>query len=244
MRCTKTAWCALLVALLGLASANAIAQVAESGASWKVTNDKATKAISGEPTAVATLADDVLKGSVLLEPVSAANSSLRANLIAAELDYRAGRHPGVKEDRVVTAVNTIAQKAGAPAFAYTDKIEVRRLRMGMISTVPALFSHDLKREDSNGKTHIRDEMSPIEAVYLAARMIDQKVSNPTYQLTAKERKEELHQPPAPPSANSNPKTKELLDAVTATASTASPTDLATQAGDIFSNLVSAQQGSN
>ncbi|MGC2324906.1 MAG: hypothetical protein WA463_19885 [Terriglobales bacterium] len=233
----------MLVALLGLASATAIAQQgAGSRPSWKVTNDKAANAVSGEPTAVAALADDVLSGSVLLEPVSAANSSLRTDLIGAELDYRAGRHPGVRDERVATAINTLARKAGAPEFAQTDTAEVRRLRMGMMSTVPALFAHDLKREDSHGKAHIRDQMSPIEAVYLAARMVDQKIWNPNYQLTAEERRQKSNEAQLPLPAGPNPKTKELLDAVTATPSTTSSTDLATQASDIFSKLVSAQEG--
>jgi hypothetical protein len=142
------------------------------------------------------------------------------------------------------AVNALAKEIAAPRFAYTDNAEVRRLRMRMMPIVPALFLRDLKSKDENGRACIREKMSPVEAVYLFARMVDQKLSNPNYQMTAEERQANwatTHGIHKPISAGPNPKTKEIFDAVTVVATTMNLRDMAASATDIISRLV-AQKG--
>lgn len=237
----------LCSALAGVVVLCSIASAAQTVAElpWVVTNQKASSAVSSNPTATAALVEDVLIGSAVLEKVYAVTPDLKATLVAAEMAYRNGQHPGVKDTNVATAINAIAKKLDAPAFAYTDKWEVRRLRMRMMPLVPALFARDLKRSDHNGKSHIREEMSPIEGVYLFARMIDQKTSSPDYQLTRQERREKwahLHLPPRPPAAEPNPRTRDLLAAAAATTSTVGLRDLAAFTAETVQNLALQTEG--
>jgi len=205
-----------------------------------VENDKASRVVAGDAAAVPELVDDVLNGSIVLEKLSTLNPDLRASLIAAEVDYRNGRHPGVSDDKVEVALNSLAKAAGAPAFAYTDTTEVRSLRMRLVPMVPNLFAHDLQKRAKDGKTRIRAEMSPAEGVYLLARLIDQKIYNPKYQLTADEHRvksAELLSADEP-----SPRTTEIMDAVGITTDAISLMDLDATANDVVVNLGLRQNG--
>lgn len=245
MRNAKGQFWFVLLASVAIFSVGARSQTTEHHLPWKITNDKVATAVSGNPKAIALLADDVLSGSLLLEQLAAVNLDLRNNLINAELAYRNKQHPGVPDKRVVTVMNTLVKKINGPSFAYTNCAEVRRLRMSLIPVVPALFARDLRPADQNGKAHIREEMSPVEALYLLARLVDQKTSNPDYQLTVQERHEKwakLHSSLTVPASEPNSRTQELFDAVNNQAKTISPRDLALSASYVVSNLLRKQEG--
>jgi hypothetical protein len=245
MQWPKALFCLALVALIGMTALSASAQPRERELPWKVSNLKAIDAESGDPALIDRLADDALTGSQLFEMAGATNPDLKAALVNAELEYINKKHSGVTDANVADAMNALAKLVGAPPFAYTDKTEVRRLRMRMMLIMPALFARELRRTEKNGKSHIRENMSPIESVYLFARLIDQKISNPAYQLTAQERRErwgQLHQPLQPPSTEPNRRTRELEDAVFLASSKTSLRDLSLAATDVILTLVAHKGG--
>src|SRR4051794_12318734 len=122
MQWAKALFCVVLVALVGMSVETAYGQTEERDVPWKIINGKALDAVSGDPTAIDKLANDVLNGSQLLEVLSATNVELKANRVSAELRYMAKKHSGVTDAKVADAMNALAKLAGAPAFAYTDKM--------------------------------------------------------------------------------------------------------------------------
>lgn len=240
----ETRWCKLILLILLTVSIGALAQGASSNNPWKSTNDKSKIAVNRDPDAVGTLADDVIAGSIVLENLGAANSDLRSTLILSQLDYLNGKHAGISESDVVITHNSLAHLASAPAFAYTDKWEVRRLRMRLLSVVPGLFTQDIKRE-KQGKFAIREEMSPIEATYLLARLIDAKLNVPEFQLTASERRakwSELHSKPAELAAGPNARTKQIMDSAKLAANNGSFRDLGAITETLIQNLGLRRKG--
>jgi hypothetical protein len=207
--------CAVLFVFFLLSWVAASAQSAPARPAWKDTNEKALRAVSGDPAAIDALVDSVLQGDQFLHELSTLYPELRSSLISAETAYRHKTRLGIPDTQVTNAVNSIAKRVGAPAFAYTNCSETRRLRMKSMVTIPALFAVDLKRSGKNGKIHIRDSMSPVEAVYLLGRMVDQKLYNPGFQLTPSERRAKWTQLHAPQNSiqqtdQPNPRTNELL----------------------------------
>ena len=140
-------------------------------------------------------------------------------------------------------INAIAQKIGAPAFAYTNCAEVRRVRMRMMPLVPALFARDLKRSDGKGGFRIRQTLLPMEAVYLFASVIDQKLWNPDFQLTSQERRAkwaELHSTRSLRPSQANPRTNDLFSALETAATQESAKDLARFACDGLTRMLVAR----
>jgi hypothetical protein len=108
------------------------------------------------------------------------------------MDYRKRKRKGVDEIEVVKVINGLAKKYGAPDYAKTDQREVRELRMSMLLTEGDFIGRGKndgksKPKKKKGDT-IGSEMSPLEAVYVTADMVKQKLYNEDYHLTQGERR--------------------------------------------------------
>lgn len=102
---------------------------------------------------------------------SAFKPALRDRLVRAETDYSQGRMPGVQEQNISKAFNFLAERLGAPDYAFTSQLQVRILRMG---------GND--RNDSE----ISPEMGPAQAFYLVRSLVFRKLYLPDYQVPPKE----------------------------------------------------------
>ncbi len=126
------------------------------------------------------------------EVTHAAAGELKDRVVRSEMEYRKGERKGVDEIEVVKVINGLAKKYGAPAYAKTNQGEVRELRMSMLLTEGDFVARG--RNDGKGKKKrkkgdgIGSEMSPLEAVYVTADMVKQKLYNEDYQLTQEEKR--------------------------------------------------------
>lgn len=114
------------------------------------------------------------------------DDAIKDRLVRAEINYRQGRGQGIAEAKVVQMVNLLAHKLGAPAYTRTNAFEVRRLQLGILPYLPDLLARpragDASRVRTRG-TSINATLSPLEATYVAASLIQQKRYNEDYQLT-------------------------------------------------------------
>ena len=156
-------------------------------------NEKAKAARNGEETAVRELTDAVFNTIVDEDDViGGATNDLKERMVRSEMEYRKGKKKGVEEIEVVKVVNGLAKKYGAPDYAKTNQGEVRELRMSMLLTEGDFVARGKndgksKKKKKKGDT-IGSEMSPLEAVYVTADMVKQKLYNEDYQLTQDERR--------------------------------------------------------
>lgn len=156
-------------------------------------NDKAKAAKNGDEAAVRDLTDAVFNTIVdEHDVIGSSTMDLKERVVRSEMDYRRGKRKGVEEIEVVKVINGLAKKYAAPDYAKTSQREVRELRMSMLLTEEDFIA----RGKNNGKGKpkkkkgdtIGSEMSPLEAVYVTADMLKQKLYNEGYQLTQEERR--------------------------------------------------------
>ncbi len=117
-------------------------------------------------------------------------SDVKVRIVNSENLYRTENRNGVSETDVVKVVNGLQMKFAAPEFAKTDEVEVRKLRLSLQLLVPQLIGQG-RLSDRNSTNNIRPtivtDMSPAEAVFVALAMVNQKRTNPNYQMTLAER---------------------------------------------------------
>jgi hypothetical protein len=111
-------------------------------------------------------------------------------IVQAESQYRNGAHPAVHESDVVKAINNFANSIGAPQWAHTNQIEVRRLRMHMLTLYPQLMASQAPPDSKQHYKAIDEDMRPIEGAYVATTLIYQKLYNSKYQFTDAEQKKQ------------------------------------------------------
>lgn len=117
-------------------------------------------------------------------------TDVKTRIVNSELLYQANQRGGVSETAVVQVVNGLQVKFNTPEFSKTDVYEVRKLRQALQLLAPQFVGHGRQSEQSSVgdvNSTIVPEMSPAEAVFVALAMINQKKSNPNYQLTQAER---------------------------------------------------------
>ena len=148
-------------------------------------NDKAKAAKSGNEESVRALADEVFKTADLNEAPAGMLDAVKDRLVRAEIGYRSGNDEGIPEINVVKVINGLAQGFNAPEYAKTSKFEVRQLRVRTLLLVPNLIA-DGQRPAKVGDS-ISDRMSPMEATFITALLLRQKLSNPEFQVTHAER---------------------------------------------------------
>lgn len=157
--------------------------------SFAVLNEKAKAARNGDVTAAQEFVGEIIS-------VAGFESELRgftANAIKdrvgrAESRYRQGLASGIPESKIVRTVNGLVRRFDLPDYVKTSDYEVRNLRLGLLPHFPQVIAQ--KNQSSlpvSVGEQIDSEMSPAEAVFILAMMIQQKLANPEYQLTHLER---------------------------------------------------------
>lgn len=160
-------------------------------------NGKARAANNGGgETEVRALADEIFTTYQFDEAPAVVGDSIKERLVRAELNYRSGQgQQGISDASIVRAVNYLAYKLGAPAYAQTDVFELRRMKAAILPYTGDLQARSRAEEVTNviagnQKTNANDAhtptMSPLEAIFFMTALVQQKQSNPEYQLTNEE----------------------------------------------------------
>ena len=150
----------------------------------------------GGETEVRALADEIFTTYQFDEAPAVVGDSIKERLVRAELNYRSGQgQQGISDASIVRAVNYLAYKLGAPAYAQTDVFELRRMKAAILPYTGDLQARSRAEEVTNviagnQKTNANDAhtptMSPLEAIFFMTALVQQKQSNPEYQLTNEE----------------------------------------------------------
>ena len=146
-------------------------------------NQKARAAKDGSEAATRELVDEMFRSFDFAQQFAELDDSIKDRLVRAELNHKKSHgQSSCSEQRVVHAVNLLADRIGTPAYTRTNVFEVRRLRANLL-----LYTSDLQeRRNKNGlrKGQKHDVMmSPLETFFVAVTLIQQKQHNPEYQLT-------------------------------------------------------------
>lgn len=161
-------------------------------------NGKARAANNGGgENEIRALADEIFTTYQFDEAPAGVGDSIKERLVRAELSYRGGQgQKGISDASIVRAVNYLAYKLGAPAYAQTDVFELRRMKVAVLPYTDDLQARSRAAEVTDSisigdqKTNANDattpSMSPLEAVVFMTTLVQQKQFNPEYQLTNEE----------------------------------------------------------
>jgi hypothetical protein len=191
-----------------------------------------------DPGPIGTLVDSVLSFHGVTTQVLSGAHELRDQIVNAESGYHSGARHGVSETDVARLINNLAVHFKTPDYTRTSALEVRQLRVQMLVLHPGLIgiAPAFKRNKITDRS-LRDEMSPVEAIHVAATMIFQKLNNPEWQLTRSERKvrwQERHKASYKPNFSDQTRRQEVLKAIQGSASQMSARDALTLANESFS----------
>lgn len=154
--------------------------------SWDRVDDAARNLRAGDETTVRTLVAAVFADNGIDDRIVATSGSVPDRLVKAEMAFQSGKASGITDDKIVTAVNQLAQRFQAPPYAYTDVNEIRRLRLKMLAVYPHLIGRGSASKRDDSKPHFDATMGPIEAFHITATLLFQKISNPEFQFSAQE----------------------------------------------------------
>lgn len=158
-------------------------------------NEAARAAKGSDEAAVRRLVDTVFNATEFAEVPPGGLDQIKERVVRAELNYRAKGKGGVAEKNITKMINKLANKLGAPDYAKTDTVQVRRTRVRLMLRLSSFISSEVVTEKAGknrGKSSLKSEMSPLEAAYLATFLLQQKMLNEDYQLTPKESRAKLH----------------------------------------------------
>lgn len=138
--------------------------------------DLAKRAQAGNRTSVEALVDELTNVTLFAKCAP----SIKERIVAADLEYRRGDHPGVPENALVGVINSFVARFGAPAYARTTGAQIHMFRERVRQHVPHLGA-------DNGKPlSTQKHFSPAEAAYVAAALVTQKIINPRYRVSPEE----------------------------------------------------------
>lgn len=163
----------------------------------KINSKARTANNGGGETEIRALADEIFTTYQFDEAPAGIGDSIKDRLVRAELSYRGGQgQQGISDASIVRAINYLAYKLGAPAFARTDVFELRRMKSAILPYTGDLQARSRAAEVTDSisiggqKTNANDAttptMSPLEAVFFMTALVQQKQFNPEYQLTHEE----------------------------------------------------------
>ncbi len=156
-------------------------------------NSRARAANAGAESEIRALADEIFTTYQFDEAPAGLGDSYKERLVRAELSYRSDGQQGISDASVVRAINYLAYKLGAPAYARTDVFELRRMKAAILPYTNDLQVRSRATEVTDSislgddKTDSNDAntptMSPLEAIVFMTALVQQKQFNPEYQLT-------------------------------------------------------------
>jgi len=148
---------------------------------------KATLATPDDPTSIETLADEILRFPRSYPSLpDAVNSVIKQRLVRSELLYRQRKRPGVKEDAIVSTLNGLGERFGAPLHSRTTVSQVRVLRMWLALSEPGFMGAGVVRPGAVPGEPIGATLGPPQAIHLIDILINQKLTNPDFQVAPKE----------------------------------------------------------
>lgn len=149
-----------------------------------------------------------------ISPQLASAYGFSERVVQADLNYRRGYQDiPVRESDIVTALNNLNTTIGGPAWATTNLAEVRRLRMGLIALEPHFLASQAPPDSKGHYRALEDTMSPLQAVYVASMLIQQKLDNPDYQFTDAEKTQPAFADPVQRLQQSRQRTAALQNAI-------------------------------
>jgi hypothetical protein len=115
-------------------------------------------------------------------------------LVQAEINYKFGRNTGIPEKSVVQIANTLADKFDLPDYSHVTVHQIEVLRLGMELSMPAFMGPASSQIEPGGVYPADANLSPAQAAHILLVLIDQKMSNPDYQLAPEEWEKTQYQP--------------------------------------------------
>lgn len=175
---------------------------------WKLDwiDEKALQAKNNEESAVRALADEIFNIPELALIPTEDRDAMKTRVLSHELAYRSGNSEGIREENIVLTVNELADKFNAPDYARTSALQVRVLRADFLNRYPNFIAQESASgatgtipagggEPSSGSAigdSVSPTMSPLEAVYMTAMMLEQKMLNENYQHAPQEWVEKVY----------------------------------------------------
>jgi hypothetical protein len=159
---------------------------------WKrdLIDEKAEQAKNNEESAVRALADEVFKKPKFMVIPTEDREAMKERVLSHELAYRSGNSEGIREENIVLTVNELAEKFNAPDLARTSALQVRVLRASFLNDYPNFIAQETSSGGKIVAASIGDSvsptMSPLEAVFMTATMLEQKILNENYQYPTEE----------------------------------------------------------
>lgn len=148
-------------------------------------NAKARAARTHDVAAVRDLVDESFNVVALNNAPAGMTDAIKERLTRAEMNWRNGATKGVSDANIAHTVNHLAERFGAPAYARTNRYEVRLLHTALLPYLP-----DFIGRNNTGSAQVivgssinHERMSPLEAAFVTAMLLRQKQTNPDYQLT-------------------------------------------------------------
>lgn len=133
------------------------------------------------PATIDALTHDVLSFPHTYRLPGPLEQVLESRLARSETAYRNGVGPGVTESQVLELMNSLAETLRLPDYAKTTPLQIRELRMALLTQSPHFMGTGMVREGMRTGESINEEMSPLQAMHLFSFMVDQKILNPEYQ---------------------------------------------------------------
>lgn len=203
-------------------------------------NNKSRLANPNDDASINALVDEIF--NFMLIDLSEVPSQIKGRIARTEKKYRNNQRSGIAEVKVVEAINGLAIRFNAPEYARTSETEVRDLRISMmpyLSQLVGVFRESEANNNNSVNQTINPNLSPAEAVVIMLMMIQQKETNPFYQMTVAEKSavwQQLHSKDGLPKLPDNDDRIQQMKQITNTAGNLSDTEklnLANRALDIL-----------
>lgn len=152
-------------------------------------NQKAKNARSGDSQDAEEYISEIISVAGLESELRGFTSTaIKERVGRSESLYRQGQSAGIPEAKIVRTVNGLVRQFNLPDYTKTSNYEVRRLRLGLLPNFPQVITQrNQGMQPVSAGAQIDSQMSPAEAVFVLAMMLQQKIANPDYQLTHAER---------------------------------------------------------
>lgn len=157
-------------------------------------DEKARKVKDSDEAAIRELADEVFASSHFGEIPTSIVEKIKERVVPHEVKYRQNKK-GIKEKEIVKMVNDLADKVGAPDYAKTSPLQVHSLRARLMTGYPNFIS-PTNAEGKRGLhkkigTAMNPDLSPLEAVFVAGVLLEQKMINEEFQHSPQEWEKKL-----------------------------------------------------
>jgi hypothetical protein len=140
-----------------------------------------------EPDSVRGLVDEVFNLPRSFPRLPAPiESMVKDRLVQAEILFRQGEKPGIEEQDIVNTLNSLVDQFGGPPYLKTTLSQLRVLRMRLAVGEPIFMGPGVASPDARIGEPISSAMGPMQAVNLVETLIQEKITEPNFQVTPEE----------------------------------------------------------